>query len=581
MTVDKREFTEAEPVGQVPDPVADTDPTQWLCGAVYIDADLRRFVLDMFLDTRLRTWPPNYGLDTTAVVRHAWRARRWTRGRDVLLGLTLITGLAVLVTRWLSRDALVPAGVFAALIALLLLARRILRWREIRVRDAYRWLRKRRESGRQLAVLAGLGLVVLASLSGYELVRSLQPGDGVVVGVVALAVVLIGTVDGFVAVGRARRFLPADDDAPLTVTALRDEAPALPDRYEERLSVNQDRADPEQGSDGSLARVLVYDLPTRRKTFVNNTFVGSGESLGPFEINIDVSRGKPGPDGTLRQPLPVDLEGLHRAVAAAAQRQHADGLWCGFRMYVDGARMSKELLPAQMGPPVAMQELRILLDRLRRPIPGERTYLCVQVPLPNWAHRIVLTLFVRADLTGDLLIVHNDILILPGPMVGGRNWPRLPTDAWTHGAVALRLGTTRIWGAAAGSPIRLLREAGVLLRRCWRSLWLREQARHQRRFAHGAVYSIREKLAEGAVIVHPDAVQDINATIAFLMLLLRNGLREYLGSRDIDTSKLDDDVKTVINNQQTKIEELHAKNATFGNNSQAGDTNQQKGDETS
>ncbi|MFF5078266.1 hypothetical protein ACFY36_14535 [Actinoplanes sp. NPDC000266] len=577
MTIGTNTPDEPERAGHDPSPTTDTDPTQWLCGAVYVDLDLRRFVLNMFLDTGLRTWPPNYGLDTTAVVRHAWQARRWTRRRDILLGVVVLSALVVLVTRWLSRGALVPACVVAGLIGLMMLTRWILRRRRIRIRDVFKWLRKRGRSGRRAAVLTALALMIAAALSGHGFVRALRPGDAVVLGIAVAVVVLIGTVDGFVVLGRARRFLPDLGATTPSTIALRDAAPPLPVRLERRLSVLEDGAAPEKGSDGPLARVLVYDLPTRRRTFVNNTFVGSGESLGPFEINVDVSKGHRGLDGKRHEPLPVNLEELHHAVATAAARQDAKSLWCGFRMYVDGTSVSKDLLPTRSGRPVATQELRVVLDRLRQPVPGERTYLCVQFPLANWAYRIVLTLFVRADLTGDHLIVHNDILILPGPLVSGRKWPSIPTDAWTHGGGALRLGMTRIWGAAAASPVRVLLDVAVLLRRLWSRVFLWNHMWHQRRLAHGAVYSIREKLAEGAVVVHPDAVQDINTAIAFLIQLLQNGLRNYLESRDIDTTRLDDDIKTVITNQQTKIEELHAKNVTFGDHSQAGDNNQQTG----
>ncbi|MEU8819985.1 hypothetical protein [Actinoplanes sp. NPDC048796] len=578
MTIGTSTPDEPEHASHDPSPPMDTNPTQWLCGAVYVDLGLRRFVLNKFLDAGLRTWPPNYGLDTTAVVRHAWRAQRWMRHRDILLGLVVLSALVVLATRWLNRGALVPTCVAVGLIGLLILTRRTLRRRKIRLREAFTWLRKRGRFGRRAAVLAALALMITSVLSGHGLVRALRPGDAVVLEIAVAAVVLIGTVDGFVVLGRARRFLPHLHATTPPAVALRDAAPPLPVRLERRLSALEDGASPAKGSDGPLARVLVYDLPTRRRTFVNNTFVGSGESLGPFEINIDVSKGRRDPDGRRREPLPVNLEELHHAVASAAARQDATGLWCGFRMYVDGASISQELLPTRSGRPVATQELSVVLDRLRQPMVGERTYLCVQLPLANWAYQIMLTLFVRADLTGDHLIVHNDILILPGPMIIGRTWPRIPTDAWTHASGALRLGITRIWGVAAVSPVRVLWDVCGLLRRLWGRLSIQNHGWHRRPLEHGAVYSIREKLAEGAVVVHPDAVQDINTAIAFLMQLLQNGLRDYLESRDIDATRLDDDIKTVVNNQQTKIEELHAKNVTFGDHSQAGDTNQRAGD---
>jgi hypothetical protein len=313
-------------------------------------------------------------------------------------------------------------------------------------------------------------------------------------------------------------------------------------------------------------------LEKRHETFVNNTFVGSGVSIGSFAINIDVSKGRMGPDGKRLKPGDVDLLDLHRALEQAARAPAVPTLWRGYRMYVDGRKVPDGMLPDPSGPPVALRPLPILLDRLLSPVSGERTYLCIQAPVTPWSYQIILTLFVRGDLTEDHLILHNDLLILPGLRLDNRGWPRPPTDGWTHVSIALRLSTTRIWGAAIRSPANLLGDVGVFVRRCWRRLLLWHWTEHGGRLQHGAVYSIREKLAEGATIVHPNARQDINRTIAFLLQLLRNGLRRYLDGLDIDTARLDHDIRTVIHNQQTKIERMEAKNVTFGDHSPAGDT---------
>jgi hypothetical protein len=575
MTVDKAGAAEPERARPTPPPTPDSSPTRQLCAAVYIDPDICWFVLGVFLAGHRRTWPPNYGLDTSAVVRHAWRARRWRRGRDVLLTLMVLATVVIAVTRWAERGALAPAAATAALIILAVLVRRILRRKGVKVRTIGGWIRKRSRPVRRIVAAASILLVGLAVLTGQAFLRALRPTDGLVVGTVAFAILVIGVIDAFVVVGRARRFWPPDHKGPPRTEARRDPTLRLPNRLERRLSIIEDHPDPEQTSADSLARVLVYDLENRRKSFVNNTFVGSGVSIGPFEINVDVSRGRKGSDGERLKPGQVDLLDLHRSLEQAARAPGVPDLWRGYRMYVDGHKVPDQMLPDASGPPVPLRPLPILLNRLRSPIPGERTYLCVQAPVEHWSHQIIVTLFVRAKLTEDNLILHNDILILPGLRLDGRGWPRIPTDRWTHIATALRLGTTRVWGATIRSPASLLREAGMLARRCWSRVKVWYWIRHGLQLQHGAVYSIREKLALGATIVHPDARQDINGTIAFLLQLLRNGLQQYLESLDIDTAWLDRDIRTVIHNQQTKIERLHAKNVTFGDNSPAGDNGEE------
>jgi hypothetical protein len=549
-------------------------PTRQLCAAMNLDVRLRDFVLELFLGERHRAWGPNYGVDSTAVIRHAWRARRWQRERDMVLGLTVFGLVVVLVSQWWIRGYLVAACATVAWIMAAVAIRRLMRWRQLTVRKVLIWSWRRKKIGRRIVVACVVALVVLLTVTAHGLSRASRREDAVIVVTFACVVVVIGILDAFVVVGRARRALTGrlgGGDSPLLP---RDQAPPMPDRLERRLAALHDGPEPAQSSENSLARVVAYDFAGRKDSFLQNTFVGSGSSLGQFEINIDVSQGRSTANGSRKKPKRVDLLSLHQSMEGVALTKDLPGSWSGYRMYVDGQDLKERpaLLPVPAGSPNGWLSLDKMHAGLTNPTAGMRTYLCFQVPVVNWDEHIILTLFIRADLTEKNLILHTDTLILP--MMAFVDSPLIkdvPNDWWTHCTRAARLGSTRIWRAAVRSFLWLLGDLYRLGRRRYSTWNTNYRVRHDKRVSHGAVFAVREKLAEGVVMVHPNAMQDIDRTISFLMQALRNGLSEYLKSRNIDTSSLDNDIRTVINKQQNKIGEFHANNVVFGNKGKAGD----------
>jgi hypothetical protein len=105
---------------------------------------------------------------------------------------------------------------------------------------------------------------------------------------------------------------------------------------------------------------------------------------------------------------------------------------------------------------------------------------------------------------------------------------------------------------------------------------LRYLARHKGRLNRGGSLSIREFLCVGGPVVHPNAIQDINAAIALLQHTFTTGLKRYLENCKIDTSVVDDEVRGVTNNYRNKIGQLHAKNVVVGKG-HAGDRTEQTG----
>jgi hypothetical protein len=164
------------------------------------------------------------------------------------------------------------------------------------------------------------------------------------------------------------------------------------------------------------------------------------------------------------------------------------------------------------------------------------------------------------------------LLILPSIGHVTPTWAgSLPNDIWTHLGRSARFGVRHSWTDVAGSPARLARAGFRLIRRHWRRLQIWLRVLHRKGIQHGAPFSIREKLTQGAVIVDPVAIQDIKQTTSFLLQALQAGLQRYLEQHDVDTSKLEDDVRSVVKNQHIRIDKFRARNATFGDNSSIND----------
>jgi hypothetical protein len=551
----------------------DTWPTHKICEAVYLDEGLRRYVLDA-LRLPYRTFPPNYGLDITAVMRHAWRARSWQCGRDLALcavQFLAIAGVAILLT---TRGGEALIAVVIALGALTALTRRVMRWRKLTVWRVGKllWPRIRRYPRRTAATATVL--IVLCLLSLRAVAHLVRPWDLLIPAGGAVAIVAIGMLDAVVVSRRAK--LCRDWDPSPKPTLLRYQAPPLPAALEERL--REDGPDPEQSTVRADGRVILYNLDRRSDmALIDNGFVGSGHSLGERQINIDVTIGRLEMDGTRRKPKAISLIALHRTLENTFGKAALPGMWCGYRMYVDdlSLRHDRDLLSDINAMPLTHVPVGDQLRYLQEPTALKRTHLSVQVPLARWGSEIIVTLFIRGELATGPLTLHSDILILPDVLPRRpylRGYP--PTDLSTYFRVALHGGCTRIWREAILSPVRLLREAWMSAARCryrWRT---RREIVHGRVPPWGGISSIREDLAMGNLVVHPNALQDLDGVIAFLLQTMKAGLKKYLEDCDIDASSLDDDVRNVIHNQQNKIDQLHAKNVTFGTKARAGDTDE-------
>lgn len=566
VTTWKEAIDEPQPAQKPDEP--DTSPTHKLCEAVYLDADFARVVRDLFL-IPYRVWGPDYGLDALAMMRHVWRARKWQRGRDTALCAVMFLTIAAPAFLLINRGGAALLGLVVALAVLTVLARKIAR-RHKRVRRIRSWLWARIRRNPHWAVLVVAVLAGMLITPVRMAVDLLNPWDLLVPVGGALAMVVIGTVDAVVATRRATRCRPAA--APQK--RLRHQAPALPDDLDEQLCGAADTLTPDQTRLGAHGQVIPYDLAGRSAELIDNGFLGSGYALGDRQIHVDVTQGRQDEDGTRRKPKRVEPIPLHEELENTFRRAAPPGMWCGYRMYADGRslRPGTAMLPEIRGHPTATLPVEHLLQGLEKPSAFIRTHLCVQLPLAHWSSEIIVTLFARADLTQGHLTLHSDILILPDVAVPPLVIPEYPPKRrLSYVTIAFRLGWIKIWREALLSPRRFLLDAEASARRYLLRRRARRQIRHRQGPWWGGTASIRETLAMGEFVVHPNASQDINGTIAFLMHTLKSGLKRYLEARDIDTSKLEDDVRSVISYQQNKIGQLNAKNVTFGKG-RAGDT---------
>ncbi|MFY1670338.1 hypothetical protein ACN27G_10305 [Plantactinospora sp. WMMB334] len=566
------DWSSEDPVGERPNyltsPSANNRPTCRLCEAVHLNGPLRRDILAAYLGRAVNAWPPNYGVDMIAVLRHAWWAQRWERGRNMALCAVVAGVVAVLAVACCARGDGPVAVAVVPLLLLLALLRRLLRRRGVTARAAVKWFRKWRQHHRVAARRVLTVLLLGTLLFGWLMSRLAHREDALVVLVGVVTVWGIGIVDAYLVAGRARRCRLAYRtlDAP----HLRRVAPKMPDRLERSFYSLGEGPDPDQTRGGAIARVVVYDLPRRRH---DNEFIGSGESIWDVEYRIDTRLGRTGKDGRRRRPKPVDMVTLHRKLEFSMREAGVPGLWCGYRMYVNGVNLrAEDVLPKPHEVPVTHQPQDQVLRYLRETVTTRRTYLCVQVPVSGWDNEIIVTLFVRGQLIGEQLILYSKILILPAMIFNKFGRPkRNPNDGWTQLVHAIHFGSTRIWFTALRSPRLLAEDAFAAVRRRWARWRVRKAVKHNREIRYGAIDSIREQLALGGAVVTPNAMQDIRGTVAFLDQTLAKAVRTYLVKRRIDTLSFDGFVQNIFNQHQNTIDQLNAKNVTFGNKSRAGD----------
>ncbi|WP_045876785.1 hypothetical protein [Pseudofrankia sp. DC12] len=216
------------------------------------------------------------------------------------------------------------------------------------------------------------------------------------------------------------------------------------------------------------ANVVIYGKMRKK-----DPFVGSGDRLGGFPIVVDVTRGKDSGDGDRATPEPIDVAALHRFLRTSAASVKISGLWCGHRLYVDGMAVGgfRDLVPDRARPPVTELPHDRLLEELHSPHPKRRAYLCLQ--LTGWDGELVVTMFVRAELSANLLMVEVSAHGL------------LPVDESWLGDVSGLVGPReRAWDILRSAARQTLGALFASPRKC--GAGLAEELGHRRRSARDA-----------------------------------------------------------------------------------------------
>jgi hypothetical protein len=490
---------------------------------------------------------PSYRTDMLAVAAHSHAARQRQAVRDGALCTVLVTTVLVLVRRW-GSEPIMASGLIVVACAV---AGGILSHKDVGWPEVLAWLRRRcRVDSARASQELVLLIVVLVLGSWLALTESAVLSALKVVGAGLLAAWAVAMVDAGVARARARTIR----DSPRRI---RDLAPPPPGWLIDRL---------EPFDSPERVNFYVYDCGLR---FVH-TLVGNGEPVHEWQISIDIGQGKlkPGKAEEREKPQPVEVLELHEALRASAALAGVSGLWCGYRVYADGRFLLRDgRLPEDRpdGPPLTRVSRAEQLEGLIRVDERRRTYLCMQID--NWNGDLMVTLFVRAEVTAGILYLYSKVYVLPGieePMPV-RKLPRHAPEAVGRAmaTAGIRFVPLLLW-----SPVRCL---GFLADPWWR--WMRRTYERYtvRRGAHfdfGAKWSLREALVFGQQLQF-NARDDLMRDLYVLESRLAKALKDHLDRLNIDTSSIEKTITAIIISQQMTF---NAKNIKIGGDGRAGDT---------
>ncbi|MBL7491945.1 hypothetical protein I6A60_03560 [Frankia sp. AgB1.9] len=531
----------------------DSPPTRSLCAAVHLSNPLTDLVLSRTVRERHRAWAPCYSVNLPAVLQHALASRRRRRTRDGVLLLLLVgPPTDVLVDLDLRFGAGVTLVSAVLVVGAVVVGRAALRrWRgdkPVTVRRVLGllWRQISSEKGALalvvlLAVVAGVAVLLVRGGASMPWADLLVLAGGLVVAwLTVVADLSIGAGKAAALLDRTKN--PFDLARPLPGWIL-------------------DRA-----RDTGAANVIIYG--NKRK---KDPFVGSGDRLGGFPIVVDVTRGKESGDGERATPEPIDVTALHRFLRTSAASVKIPGLWCGHRLYVDGMAVGGylDLVPERAHPSVTELPHDRLLAALYHPQPKRRAYLCLQ--LTGWDGELVVTMFVRAELSANLLMIEVSAHGL------------LPVDeSWLGDVAGLAGARERAWdivraasrqtlGSLLGSPRRCVGELVKELRHQRQSARDARSIRRLRRFDYGLAYSLREIVAREEHRYYNSRI-DEQGQVARLQDQLLRALEEFLDARGVDTSDLTDRRRTVVNNITSYLfGDVVGDNVAIGTNSRAGD----------
>jgi hypothetical protein len=546
---DQRPASPADPIPEPEGTQSGTTVTRRLAASVHLDDRACDLLRDQYRIEPHRAAAPSYAVDAIAMVGHAQSARRHQLIRDLLL-LGLLGAMIVII--WKALPAEKRAATVVACAIALIAGWAVTRWIRYSLKQettagalrAYYREHPLGAAGDLIAVLVLLAGVLAVALATADLYSEI-----IMLAVFFGAAWVVVAIERYVALSLACQ---VRTQTPATLGAATLSA---------KLSEDLGRIHaPERN-------LIVYNSTAN----FYDTFVGSGRQLDTHDINIDVSIGRTDDDGVRLIPQPVDVVDLHRTLQRNLLSVGVPGCWGGHRMYVDGNNLGQ--IPwsedGLFDPLDVVIDKQLVLGNLREDGSMRRTYLCIQIT--TWNGDLVVTLFMRATLTGTNLHVLNKIYVLAPLGFEFRQYERAIPRYWLNRlGTAIAYATQNVVPRLLHSPQRCAVGPVRLVRRDLRHRWEQWRISHGERFDHGATVSAREWFADPASI-RANAWDDVVRQVHLLQTGYSAALESYLRERDIDTGSLSESMHNLHIHQATSLTIENVHNLATGKGGSAGD----------
>lgn len=277
-------------------------------------------------------------------------------------------------------------------------------------------------------------------------------------------------------------------------------------------------------------------------------FTGSGVQLGREQIVIDVSRGKKGDDGKVKDPLPFTSSDMHKALTTAIAGINFKDMTVGQRMFVNGRHVqgNRALQRDALEPPYSRVDDELLDRAANQAEPDARSYVCAEAH--GWQGQLMVTMFARAVHTGGWLYIEWSFYELP-PI----NERYMAIDYLFEESAYRKLREASYSSlrytlpALLWSPFAIMATIGRSLK--WRLQELRQAYRikHGQLFDYGATPSIREDASGREGWRHYFLDRD---KIMYILLLQKTLIREigiFLDKHNIEQSEFTTQANVIIN----------------------------------
>ena len=322
-----------------------------------------------------------------------------------------------------------------------------------------------------------------------------------------------------------------------------------------------DAPDPPAESDRDRLRKVAERRDGNLVVFSGHSaFIGSGRTLYPRRLVLDVSRGEETEDGVPQDPLEFTSRDVHQALMRAFGDEGLGDMRSGLanifveeRLFVNGLHIQpdRRLLPRQFEPPPTLVDERLLQAATLYPTPDARTYVCVE--MPGWQGQLVVNLFARAVHAGGCLYIEWTFRVLP-PL--HREYLQVDQLFEQPGYLQLKsslwVGLCGVLPALLTSPYQVLR----IYRKSWAvHVNYRRQSSQIRRgyvFDYGAQRSIRED-ACGRERHHYFLARDEAMYVLLAQQTLLRAVENFLREHRVSLGQFNDQVKIIVD-QSIKVQ---------------------------